>query len=162
MFWHLSVKKALLILLIFAIIGSTVIYYITSKKQGDLYTTAAVQRGRVVQTVSETGTVKAAEEINLSFLNTGQIRKIYFDIGAQVNEGDLLAELDYSSLSIKRQESQANLDVARQNLLKLQSGATVEEIQEVLLHSLPYCGAPTTQEAFRAALEVINEYQKES
>ena len=36
----------------------------------------------------------------------------------------------------------------------------LEEIQEVLLHSLPYCGAPATQEAFRAALEVINEYQK--
>ena len=42
----------------------------------------------------------------------------------------------------------------------LNNGATVEEIQEVLLHSLPYCGAPATQEAFRAALEVINEYQK--
>ncbi|HJE76174.1 MAG TPA: 4-carboxymuconolactone decarboxylase, partial [Acinetobacter johnsonii] len=26
-------------------------------------------------------------------------------------------------------------------------------------HSLPYCGAPATQEAFRAALEVIQEYQ---
>lgn len=42
----------------------------------------------------------------------------------------------------------------------LNNGATVEEIQEVLLHSLPYCGAPATQEAFRAALEVIEEYQK--
>lgn len=41
----------------------------------------------------------------------------------------------------------------------LNNGASVEEIQEVLLHSLPYCGAPATQEAFRAALEVINEYQ---
>jgi len=41
----------------------------------------------------------------------------------------------------------------------LNNGATVEEIQEVLLHSLPYCGAPATQEAFRAALEVIQEYE---
>ena len=44
----------------------------------------------------------------------------------------------------------------------LNNGATVEEIQEVLLHSLPYCGAPATQEAFRAALEVIQEYQSNS
>lgn len=43
----------------------------------------------------------------------------------------------------------------------LNNGATVEEIQEVLLHSLPYCGAPATQEAFRAALEVITEYQQD-
>ncbi|MFE1583852.1 carboxymuconolactone decarboxylase family protein, partial [Acinetobacter baumannii] len=43
----------------------------------------------------------------------------------------------------------------------LNNGCTVEEIQETLLHSLPYCGAPATQEAFRAALEVIQEYQKQ-
>ena len=41
----------------------------------------------------------------------------------------------------------------------LNNGCTVEEIQEVLLHSLPYCGAPATQEAFRAAQEVINDWQ---
>ncbi|WP_288417224.1 carboxymuconolactone decarboxylase family protein [uncultured Acinetobacter sp.] len=41
----------------------------------------------------------------------------------------------------------------------LNNGCTVEEIQETLLHSLPYCGAPAAQEAFRAALEVIEEYQ---
>lgn len=40
----------------------------------------------------------------------------------------------------------------------LNNGASVEEIQEVLLHSLPYCGAPATQEAFRAALEVLAEH----
>ena len=43
----------------------------------------------------------------------------------------------------------------------LNNGCTVEEIQETLLHSLPYCGAPATQEAFRAALEVIQEYQQQ-
>lgn len=42
----------------------------------------------------------------------------------------------------------------------LNNGCTIEEIQETLLHSLPYCGAPAAQEAFRAALEVIEEYQK--
>ena len=42
----------------------------------------------------------------------------------------------------------------------LNNGCTIEEIQETVLHSLPYCGAPTAQEAFRAALEVIEEHQK--
>jgi 4-carboxymuconolactone decarboxylase len=31
------------------------------------------------------------------------------------------------------------------------------EIQEVLLHSLPYCGAPAAQEAYRAAVDVLTE-----
>lgn len=39
----------------------------------------------------------------------------------------------------------------------INNGASVAEIQEVLLHSLPYCGAPATQEAFRAALEILTE-----
>jgi len=41
----------------------------------------------------------------------------------------------------------------------LNNGCTVEEIQEVLLHSVVYCGAPAAQEAFRAAQEVIDEWQ---
>ena len=39
----------------------------------------------------------------------------------------------------------------------INNGASVDEIREVLMHSLPYCGAPATQEAFRAAVEVLNE-----
>jgi 4-carboxymuconolactone decarboxylase len=39
----------------------------------------------------------------------------------------------------------------------INNGATVSEIQEVLLHSLPYCGAPAAQEAYRAAIEVLTE-----
>ena len=39
----------------------------------------------------------------------------------------------------------------------INNGASVAEIREVLMHSLPYCGAPATQEAFRAAIEVLND-----
>lgn len=44
----------------------------------------------------------------------------------------------------------------------LNNGCTVEEIQEVLLHSIVYCGAPAAQEAFRAATEVIEDYQSKN
>ena len=39
----------------------------------------------------------------------------------------------------------------------INNGASVAEIREVLMHSLPYCGAPTTQEAFRTAIETLND-----
>lgn len=38
----------------------------------------------------------------------------------------------------------------------LRNGASKQEIQEVLLHSAVYCGAPAAQEAFRAAKEVFD------
>ncbi|MBL1140688.1 MAG: 4-carboxymuconolactone decarboxylase [Proteobacteria bacterium] len=41
----------------------------------------------------------------------------------------------------------------------LNNGCTIQEIQEVLLHSIVYCGAPAAQEAFRAAQEVIDVWQ---
>jgi 4-carboxymuconolactone decarboxylase len=51
--------------------------------------------------------------------------------------------------------------LGRQNELKghvrgaLNNGATVQEIQEVLLHATIYCGVPAAVEAFRSAAEVV-------
>ena len=41
----------------------------------------------------------------------------------------------------------------------LRNGCSVEEIQEVLLQATAYCGAPAGIEAFRAAKEVIEDWQ---
>lgn len=38
----------------------------------------------------------------------------------------------------------------------LNNGATVAELQEVLLHASIYCGLPAAVEAFRAAAEVVD------
>jgi 4-carboxymuconolactone decarboxylase len=52
--------------------------------------------------------------------------------------------------------------LGKQNELKghvrgaLNNGATVAEIQEVLLHASIYCGVPTAVEAFRSAAEVVD------
>ena len=43
----------------------------------------------------------------------------------------------------------------------LRNGCTVEEIQEVLLHATVYCGVPAGVEAFRAAKDVIEAWEKE-
>jgi len=43
----------------------------------------------------------------------------------------------------------------------LRNGCTIEEIQDVLLQSTVYCGVPSGIEAFRAAREVIENWQNE-
>jgi 4-carboxymuconolactone decarboxylase len=51
--------------------------------------------------------------------------------------------------------------LGKQNELKghvrgaMNNGASVEEIQEVLLHAAIYCGVPASVEAFRSAAEVV-------
>lgn len=42
----------------------------------------------------------------------------------------------------------------------LRNGCSVEEIQDVLLQSAAYCGVPAGIEAFRAAKEVIEDWQE--
>ena len=42
----------------------------------------------------------------------------------------------------------------------LNNGCSVEEIRETLLHCAVYAGAPAAIDAFRAAQEVIESYQK--
>ena len=41
----------------------------------------------------------------------------------------------------------------------LNNGCTVEEIREALLHCAVYAGVPAAIDAFRAAQEVIEQYQ---
>lgn len=125
----MNIKKVVIIFTVLTVVGGAVAYYLVNNKPKVEYTTADVKRGNIVQTVSETGTVKAVNEINLSFLNSGQINKIYVRVGDQVKKDQLLAELDYSNLDLKSREASANLEVARQNLAKLLSGATAEEIK---------------------------------
>ncbi|MBC8461164.1 MAG: carboxymuconolactone decarboxylase family protein [Deltaproteobacteria bacterium] len=43
----------------------------------------------------------------------------------------------------------------------LRNGCTVEEIQEVLLQATVYCGVPAGVEAFGAAKDVIEAWEKE-
>src|SRR3989339_1623289 len=125
---YMTIKKSFIILVILTILGTMVIYFIATKSEKTVYTTVLVQKGNILQTVSETGTVKAVNELNLSFLNTGKLEKIYYKVGDSVKSGAVLAELDYSSLATNREEAQANLDVARANLNKLLAGATKEDI----------------------------------
>lgn len=43
----------------------------------------------------------------------------------------------------------------------LNNGASVKEIQEVLLHGTVYCGVPVVAESFRAAAEVVEALARE-
>jgi len=103
-------------------------YYFFTKKPKIEYTTAKAEIGNLVQTVSETGSVKTAKEIDLNFLANGKISKLLVEIGDKVTKDQVLAELDYSNLLIQQKQSQANLDSSKANLAKVTNGATIQDI----------------------------------
>ncbi len=125
----ISIKKAIYILVAIAIIGVVVISVIAKgSKELFEYTTQTLEKSDLTQTVSETGVIKTSKSFDLSFEQGGTISKIYTSIGQVVQKDQLLAELDYSNLDIRLNQARASLDVAKANLSKLQSGATVHEI----------------------------------
>lgn len=121
-------KKKIFIPLILIVIALGAWFFLTRNNSSVQYVTAKIEKGDLIQTVSETGTVKAAKEIDLNFLQTGKISKIFFKAGDKVAENQILAELDFGALNIKKQEAEASLEIARSNLAKLLEGVTREEI----------------------------------
>jgi len=103
------------------------VFWINSKKPQAEYTSVAAKRGELIQTVSETGTVKPIKRLELNFPQSGKISKIETKVGDLVVKDQILATLDDSSLIIRLQEAQASLQAAQANKNKLVSGATGAE-----------------------------------
>lgn len=111
------------------ILAVMTIFWFKSRNSNNLiYSTKPVVFGKLVQTVSETGSVKTNQELSLNFLNSGKIAKINIKVGDRAVMGQLLAELDYTALTIKKLQTEASLSVAQANLRKILSGSTKEEV----------------------------------
>lgn len=121
-------KKLILIIISVIALAGVGFYFIFGKKDKVEYVTAKAERGALVQTVSETGTVKAASELDLNFLNNGKVKKILVKVGDAIAKDQILAELDYDQQSVKQKEAQANLLAAQANLAKARAGADAHEI----------------------------------
>lgn len=121
-------------IIIFGVIGLAVIGLVSFKvlrpKAPD-YELVMVKRGTVVQSVSETGTIRTGEIINLGFKTGGTIEEILVEVGDGVEIDQALARLKTNQLVFQCQETQAALKAAQANLNKLLAGATPKEIQVV-------------------------------
>lgn len=106
-------KKTILIAFIAIILLSIVLYInsLSNKKNG--FMTEKVSVGNVVKDISETGTVEANENINLSFKSSGKIDKIYVKVGEEVKIGQELAKLDTSNLLIQLRQAETDLKLTK-------------------------------------------------
>ncbi len=101
------------------IVGS-IVYGTLNKKSTIEYTTADVTRGALTQTVSETGSITPAKEIELNFPSTGQLTVLSVKVGEQVKLNQPLGQIDSSNLSIRRQEAAASLAAAQAGVIQAQ------------------------------------------
>ncbi|HEY2767724.1 MAG TPA: HlyD family efflux transporter periplasmic adaptor subunit [Solirubrobacteraceae bacterium] len=79
-----------------------------------------VSRGVVQSTVSGSGNVQAASQLNLGFKAAGVVSQIDVRQGEHVTEGKLLAELDPKSAEVALEQARASQQQAEANLLQAQ------------------------------------------
>ncbi len=145
-------KKIIIGVILLALIA--IIVFFATKKPKIEYTTEKVERKTLIQTVSETGSIKSADEMELNFQNTGKISRITVKVGDRVSSSQILAELNYRDLSIREKDARASLDIARANLNKLVSGATTYEI------NVKQAGVLKAQTEYESALKELEEVKK--
>lgn len=108
-------KWGIWIVIILAVVGSAV-WYTRSRAPKTTYTTADVVKGNLVQTVSETGTIKTVNQTDLSFKVSGRVVSLFGDVGDQITEGQLLAQLDLGTLSADLAQSKQDVSVQKETL----------------------------------------------
>ena len=89
------------------------------------YQTAAVEKGRLVVTVSATGTLQPTNQVDVGSELSGTIQNVFVDDNSPVTKGQVLARLDVSKLEDQVANSRAAVNVAEAAVR--QADATVQE-----------------------------------
>ncbi|MEQ1411860.1 MacA family efflux pump subunit [Acinetobacter indicus] len=120
-------KLALAALAIVALIAAAW-FFLKPKQEQPQYITAAVSRGDIENSVLATGVLEATKMVSVGAQVSGQVRKMYVELGDQVKQGQLIAQIDSvrqenelktAEASIKNQ--QAQLAVRQANLAKVEA-----------------------------------------
>lgn len=101
-----------------AIVAAILVVGPASGSQATVTRTATAAQGVVQSTVSGSGNLQAASQLNLGFKTSGTVTHIYVTQGEQVAEGQLLATLDPQSAEVTLEQSKAALQSAEANLAK--------------------------------------------
>lgn len=78
--------------------------------QSDIFETSVVHRENITTTVTATGTVEPADTVTVGTQVSGIIDKIYVDYNSIVKKGQIIAELDKSTLEADLMAGKANAD----------------------------------------------------
>ena len=109
-------------------VAALLVYFLGRPEPLPEYTTIKVSRQKLIQTVSVTGTVRGADEIDLNFKTNGTLDEILVEAGDKVEAGEVLARLSAKQLQNAVLEAKAAWQSAQATLDKLANGPSLEEL----------------------------------
>ncbi|MFA7289981.1 MAG: efflux RND transporter periplasmic adaptor subunit [Melioribacteraceae bacterium] len=112
-----NLKRTITIIaVIILIITSTVFVLNANNKVEYVFETVKVEKGSISNTVTATGTLEATNTVIVGTQVSGVIEKLYVDFNSKVKKGQLLAELDKSTLQSNLENAEADLSNAEAEL----------------------------------------------
>ena len=87
-----------------------------AEESGPRYITAQATRGNLELRAEATGTVEPVREVEVKSKASGEILRLYSDVGDQVERGALLAEIDPRDVRNRFNQTEADLAVAQAQL----------------------------------------------
>ncbi len=92
-------------------------------------TVAQVTQGTIAATLVYSGNVQSRAQVNVLPRVTGRVERLFVDIGDEVQQGQVIAELDRASLDVQIQQQEAAVSVAQARLAQVQAGARAEDLE---------------------------------
>jgi HlyD family secretion protein len=116
-------------LIVIVIVAALVLNSMSSRATTPTVATTTMSHGPIVATVAGSGTVAAAQSLDLSFQANGTVTEVLVQAGDQVLAGQVLAKIDDRDLQLQVASAQTSLQSAQAKLAQAQQGnATPEEI----------------------------------
>jgi len=106
------------VLLILVGLGGFGLWVFRGSAKEAVFTTVAITRGTITQTVSATGTLQAVVTVQVGSQVSGTIAKLYADFNSKVTKGQVIAELDQGKYKARVEEERANVVSAQADLAK--------------------------------------------
>ena len=101
--------KITLTILILAILGFGAWHYFKPKEEQPQYITETVTRGNLENTVLATGTLDATKLVSVGSQASGQVKKMYVQLGDEVKKGQLIAQIDSETQQNTFKNTAANI-----------------------------------------------------
>ncbi|MBP5758215.1 MAG: efflux RND transporter periplasmic adaptor subunit [Bacteroidales bacterium] len=111
--------------------------------------TAPVETGSVENTVTATGELQPMYKVEVGTQVSGIVQKIYVDFNSEVKKGDLLAELDRSTLQEQVNQAKSNLSTATSQLTLAQQN--YDRVKQL------YDAKAATQVAYEEAVNQLTQ-----
>lgn len=125
----------------------------SSDAASDVLTTA-IDRGNIEDTVTAVGNLQPRDYVDVGTQVSGQLRKVHVEVGQQVSQGDLLAEIDPTVYQTRVEANRAQLENLGAQLTQREAELALAQQQHQRQKNLLAENA-TSEDAFQNAQKTL-------